>query len=83
MGNKRNRKRKSDRKRDDDANMEKKLKNRAKRARVAETEERIEYIRTDLHDTIDEIVTSVNPMIRKNTHIFFLSLIIIWEIKIL
>ena len=30
-------------------------KNRAKRARVVETEERIEDIRTDLHDTIDEM----------------------------
>ena len=35
--------------------MEKKLKNRAKRARVAETEERIEDIRTDLHDIVDEM----------------------------
>ena len=34
----------------------KKLKNRAKRARVAETKERIiEDIRTNLHDTVDEM----------------------------
>ena len=47
---------KSDRKRDDDANREKqKLKNRAKRVRVAEMEERIEDIRTDLHDIVDEM----------------------------
>ena len=52
MGNKRNRKKKSDRKHDDDANREKqKLRNRAKRARVAEMKERIEDIRIDLHDT--------------------------------
>ena len=36
--------------------MEKqKLRNRAKRARVAEIEERIEDIRTYLHDTVDEM----------------------------
>ena len=48
---------KSDRKRDDDANREKqKLRNRTKIARVVETEERIiEYIRTDLHDIVDEM----------------------------
>ena len=33
----------------------KKLKNRAKRARVAETKEIIEDIRTYLHDTVDEM----------------------------
>ena len=47
---------KSDRKRDDDANREKqKLRNTAKRARVAETEEIIEDIRTYLHDIVDEM----------------------------
>ena len=56
MGNKRNCKKKSDRKREDDANREKqKLKNIAKRGRVVEMEERIEDIKTDLHDTIDEM----------------------------
>ena len=57
MGNKRNRKKKSDRKHDDDANREnQKLRNRAKRERVAEMEERIiEDIRTNLHDTVDEM----------------------------
>ena len=55
MGNKRNRKKK-DHKRDEDANTGKqKLRNRAKRARVAETEERIKDIRTDLHDIVDEM----------------------------
>ena len=54
MGNKRNRKIKSGHKHDDDANREKqKLRNTTKRARVAETEERIEDIRTNLHDTVD------------------------------
>ena len=48
MGNKRNRKIKSDHKCDDDADREKqKLRNTAKRARVAETEEIIEDIRTN------------------------------------
>ena len=56
MGNKRKCKKKSDCKRDDDANREKqKLKNTTKRARVAETEEIIEDIRKDLHDTVDEL----------------------------
>ena len=57
MGNKRNRENKSDCKCDDDANREKqKLRNRAKRASVAETEERIiKDIRTYLHDTVDEM----------------------------
>ena len=56
MGNKRNRKKKSYRKHDDDANREKqKLRNTAKRARVAETEEINEDIRTYLHDNVDEM----------------------------
>ena len=47
---------KSDRKCDDDANREtQKLKNRAKRARIAEMKDKIEYIRIDLHETIDEM----------------------------
>ena len=55
MGNKRNRK-KSDRKHDDDANRKKqKLRNRAKRERVVETKKRIEDIRRDLHDIVDEM----------------------------
>ena len=56
MGNKRNRVKKSDHKRDDDANREKqKLRNTAKRASVVEMEEIIEDIRTYLHDTVDEM----------------------------
>ena len=47
---------KSDRKRDDDANREKqKIINTTKRARVSKTEEIIEDIRTYLHDTVDEM----------------------------
>ena len=56
MGNERNRKKKSDHKRDDDANREKqKLRNTAKRARVVETEEINKDIRTYLYDNVDEM----------------------------
>ena len=57
MGNKKNHQKKSDRKHDDDANREKqKIRNRAKKARVAEMEDIIiEDIRTNLHDTVDEM----------------------------